>query len=97
MEPFSTRYRLTKRRQGDRVSGEVYLTITVLPKWIFDVVHFSEDSSTLLDPQMLQVRESTGEWGEGWGQQHLWYTGGLRTKMLLQENGRCEAGLRATS
>lgn len=67
MEPFSTRYRLTKRRQGDRVSGEVYLTITVLPKWIFDVVHFSEDSSTLLDPQMLQVRESTGEMGGGMG------------------------------
>ena len=52
MEPFSRWYRLTRRRPSDRVSGDVLLIVGVVPKYVYDAVHWSEDSSTLLDPSI---------------------------------------------
>ena len=54
-EPFPRWYRLTRKKASDKVSGEVCLIIVVVPKYIYQVLNWSEDSQTLLDPQMLQV------------------------------------------
>ena len=56
MEPLSRWYRLTRRRASDRVGGEICFIAVVVPKYAFDVVKWSEEPGTLLDPQMLKVR-----------------------------------------
>ena len=60
-EPFSRWYRLTRKKSSDKVSGEVCLIIVVMPKYIYQVLNWSEDCQTLLDPQMLQVGESPAD------------------------------------
>lgn len=52
MEPFSRYYRLTRRRPSDRVSGDILLIVGVVPKYVYDAMHWSEDPSTLLDPSI---------------------------------------------
>ena len=61
MQPLSRWYRLTRRRATDRVGGEICFLVVVGPKYAFDVLKWSEEPSTLLDPQMLKV------WDCGWG------------------------------
>ena len=55
LDPFGRWYKLTRKKSSDRISGEVCFIVCVLPKYIVDILKWSEDPATLLDPQMLRV------------------------------------------
>ncbi|GAX79152.1 hypothetical protein CEUSTIGMA_g6592.t1 [Chlamydomonas eustigma] len=53
--PYSRWYQLTKKKSSDRVRGEVCMVVAILPRYIYDVIQWSEDGHNLLDPQLLKA------------------------------------------